>query len=386
MLKSFLTTALAVAFIGFPARGADEVDKSQVLKAQSKLGVALLKLSSDGTNASNITVSPSTLASALAVAALGASDDGRAAIADALGFEPGLKDVQASLSHVMRPLENEELSSAVAIVFEQRLALEPGAAALLKSNGIVPAFETLTASSSVTNINNWVKGATRGAIPTILDAPPGGAFVSLGALSFQGHWRNAFDPQSQVAAFRRGDGTSTPVRMMHLPAIDQRVRVDERFAAVDLSYADQRRHMVIVTARDSAGIKVSDVGELASFVSGEKFEPAKTEVLVPRFAATDSRDFRPMLGQLGLADQHLTSFPRFSRSSIALSHLLQKTVVQVDEKGTLAAAATAVTTERSIDPGFVRIVADSAFVFAVRDAETGLILAAGLVRDPGSGD
>ena len=62
--------------------------------------------------------------------------------------------------------------------------------------------------------------------------------------------------------------------------------------------------------------------------------------------------------------------------------MLQRIELRLTEEGTEAAAATAAVEERAATPGYVHLVVDRPFVFALRDNATGLILIAGYVGEP----
>jgi serpin B len=369
------------------AHAGEVVDTKAILAAQSMLAVDLLDHTLAKEAGTNILISPATLAAALGLAGLGASEDGKAAIAKSLGFAGSVKGPERVLDEMIpeKPaMEGAPLTTAVAIVFDGKLALVPDATSTLAAHRIKATVQDLNGAKSVEAINGWVTDATRGAIPTILDAPPGGGFVSLGALSFKEKWKTAFEPNSQPAPFHRPDGSMVSVPMMHLAGVEQKFRIDDRFAAVDLAYAGEGYRMVVIAARSEKGVAAADLKSLASWLQGEEFETATGEVLLPRFALNDGRDLMPALDMMGLAPTHLqaTAFPGFTKDSINLARILQKTMIKVDENGTEAAAATAAVTERSIDPNLIRVVADARFVFALRDTRTGLLLAVGLIGDP----
>ncbi|EJC78119.1 serine protease inhibitor [Rhizobium leguminosarum bv. trifolii WSM2012] len=361
-------------------------DGKTMLAAQAGLAVELLDRTLAMEKAANIMVSPASLAAALGLASLGASDQGKAAIAKSLGFqEPnGPETVLETMVPEKPAAADAPLASAVAIVFDDRLVLAPGALPMLATHHIKPTIEDLDGPASVEHINGWVKDATRGAIPSILDAPPGGGFVSLAALSFKARWKTSFDRESPASPFQRPDGSTISVPMMHLTGDGQKFRFDEKFAAVDLAYTDESYSMVVVAARSGKGVGGADLKALTSWLQGEKFEAAKGEIFLPRFSLNDGRDLMPVLNAIGLAPEQAKdgAFPGFTKENIRLSRVLQKTMIKVDENGTEAAAATAAITERSIDPKLVRVVADARFAFALRDTRTGLLLAAGLIGDP----
>ena len=388
MPKSTLLAGLAASLMTLaPAHADNSGDGRTMLAAQAGLAAELIDRTLAKEGASNIMVSPASLAAALGLASLGASAEGKAAIAKGLGFGSEVKGPETVLD-AMTPEKpaaaDAPLATAVAIVFDDKLVLAPDALSMLATHRIKPSIEDLDGPASVEHINGWVKETTRGAIPVMLDAPPGGGFVSLGALSFKARWKTSFEKESPASPFQRPDGSTISVPMMHLAGDGQKFRFDEKFAAVDLAYAGESYSMVVVAARSGKGVGGADLKALTSWLQGEKFEPAKGEIFLPRFSLSDGRDLMPVLDQMGLAAGKAkdAAFPGFTKENIRLSRVLQKTMIKLDENGTEAAAATAAITERSIDPKLVRVVADARFAFALRDTKSGLLLAAGLIGDP----
>ena len=73
------------------------------------------------------------------------------------------------------------------------------------------------------------------------------------------------------------------------------------------------------------------------------------------------------------------------KRDLSISNVIHKAFISVDEKGTEAAAATAVTMCMMAAPDKVRPVvfnADHPFVFLIRDNETGSILFMGKIMKP----
>ncbi|MBY3238225.1 serpin family protein [Rhizobium sp. 25PS6] len=386
MPKSTLLAALAASLMAL-APAAHAGNSKAMLAAQAGLAAELIDRTLAKEGAANIMVSPASLAAALGLAALGASEQGKASIAKGLGFGGEVKGPETALDAMSQEkpaAADAPLTTAVAIVFDDKLVLVPDALSMLAGHRIKPSIEDLDGPKSVEHINGWVKQATRGAIPVILDSPPGGGFVSLGALSFKARWKTSFDRESPASPFQRPDGSTISVPMMHLAGDGQKFRFDEKFTAVDLAYAGESYSMVVVAARSGKGVGGADLKALTSWLQGEKFEAAKGEIFLPRFSLNDGRDLMPILNAMGLAPEKAkdAGFPGFTKENISLARVLQKTMIKVDENGTQAAAATAVITERSIDPKLIRVVADARFAFALRDTRTGLLLAAGLIGDP----
>lgn len=68
--------------------------------------------------------------------------------------------------------------------------------------------------------------------------------------------------------------------------------------------------------------------------------------------------------------------------NLVIRDVLHKGFVAIDEKGTEAAAATAVNVGPTSSPDFYRLAVDRPFLFFIRDLPTGAILFVGRVVDP----
>jgi len=124
-----------------------------------------------------------------------------------------------------------------------------------------------------------------------------------------------------------------------------------------------------------------------------KLADARVDVALPKFTidpptALALRDPLVALGMKDAFDPEKADFtgiaaPADAKNRIFISSVLHKAFVKVDEKGTEAAAATAVGMEAGAAPvPATPFVADHPFVFFILDRETGLILFMGRVVDP----
>jgi len=239
-------------------------------------------------------------------------------------------------------------------------------------------------------INGWVEERTNDRIRDLLPAGSIDALVVAvltNALYFRAPWAEPFAESLTVQEmFRRGDGSEVSVPTMHrageLPYGDAG---DCR--ALELPYRGGALGMVLL---------LPDGDDLASFVSsltGERlFEIVgtleETEALVslPRFEFESSLELRDHLMAMGMP-LVFTSADLSGMSDLGglfVDQAYHKTFVAVDEKGTEAAAATAVVIrENAIDPE-VEFACDRPFLFFIRDRVTGEILFLGRVEDPSS--
>ena len=114
----------------------------------------------------------------------------------------------------------------------------------------------------------------------------------------------------------------------------------------------------------------------------------RVHVFLPRFKMTSEFSLKRALSALGMptAFSANADFSRMaSGESLVISEVLHKAMVDVNEKGTEAAAATAVVVGRSAVPRVEEPVvfrADHPFTFLLRDNRSGAILFAGRVINP----
>jgi serine protease inhibitor len=313
----------------------------------------------------------------------------KTAIAKALGFGPQqAEDAIAALGAVRAKLANpsDTLQSANRIVIAPTTPLNEVLRARLETFGIDYSVADLSNPEATAKIDAWVKEVTQGAIPEILGGPiEDVSFVALNALHFKARWKTRFDRELTVTASFKGiNGNSSDVAMMHLGKAIRAFRQERNqeldFVAVDLPFADQRSSLVVVTTADRPA-SAKQFAPVADWLSGSGFNLRSGDVALPRFSVSAREDLMPVLDALGLdkARHTDTALQGFAPGAM-LSEVLQRTVVEVDEEGAEAAAATSASMSRSLEADdAIHMVVDKPFIYALRDSVTGLILAAGYV-------
>jgi serine protease inhibitor len=237
-------------------------------------------------------------------------------------------------------------------------------------------------------VNSWVDRGTHGRIPHLLDhLDPTSVFVLANTIYLDAKWQHPFDPGATSSQpFRTGAGTSVSVKTMHQTASFDYVRGDG-WQAVRLPYRGGRMSMWVLLPKTGA-----DPRKLlsASILSGLPANPATSTVRLslPRWDISTVSDLAGALQSLGLTHvfngagdfSALTPDSRFS-----VTRVLQQADITVGEKGTKAAAATAIIGETmgavpAPDP--VTFTADHPFAFVVMHDATGVPLFEGVVADP----
>ena len=371
---------------------APPLDAAYLNQAQSKLGFRLIARMGQQTNGNgNLVTSPASLATVLALLDLGANPEMHSALLKTLAFEQAsngestskLAALRAS-AKVVQTGAGGPLTSANAIVFDRKAAPYPRIIPELTQAGAQVTVEPLDDPATIERINVWVKEQTAGLIPSIIDkAPREGGLVALNALHFKDRWKEAFDPSlTRTARFHGMAGNGIEVPMMQKEGKLQ-FREDDAFVAVDLPYAADRFRLVVITTRDKPA-RAGAFRPVADWLTGDGFEQRPGELSLPRFALTSSADLLHALDALGLHPARASpgALAGLSPAPMNIAQVLQRTEIRVDEAGTEAAAATAVMTTRAVATDFVKMTVDKPFMFALRDAQSGLVLLTGYVDNP----
>lgn len=241
-------------------------------------------------------------------------------------------------------------------------------------------------------INEWVAAQTNDRIRDLL---PQGVIdrstrlVLTNAIYFKADWMSEFNREStQEAPFARSEGDS-----VNVPLMFQKDRFEfyenAQLQRLSLPYKAGETLMEIILPRDPKSlIEIEQSLSLEQFAEwNESARQMEVEVYLPRFKTSASFQMKTLLSQLGM-ERAFSDEAEFggisSQEELKISEVVHKAFVEVDEKGTEAAAATGVimTTKmaRPQDPIVFR--ADHPFLILIRHQPSGLILFMGRVADP----
>ena len=391
-----------------PAKGdaVREVDP-RLAGANDAFGLRLLRqMPASGPNA---LLSPFSVTSALAMTANGADGAARTAIARTLGIDAmGMPAANAAYADLLARLQTDTPVSKLAIA--NSLWLREGEefrSDFLATNRDYYAAEATTVRfggiEANRRIDGWVNARTRGLIPRLLGDQPldeRTLLVLVNALYFKSDWKDAFDPAETRPETFTAPGSSFEVPMMHKTAALDYLETP-RFRAVRLPYEDGKRSMYVFVPRYAGAERLMggpvrldtldlflDELDGASWAEWMRSFQRREDVIVglPRMTLKGRCSLKQPLERLGIGPAFRPGgFPRLTKSGdeAAIADVVHAVTVEVDEKGTKAAAATGVVvgaTAMPVEPP--RVVADRPFFFAIRDDASGVVLFAGAVRDP----
>ncbi len=362
--------------------------------ANNHFGWKLLQeMSSNSSDTDNIWISPTSIADALDLAYVGATGDTRTQLRKTLDF-PKLSDkdfnsANQSLSASLISTDPKvQVSIANAIWADQHT---PFLSSYVDTCGKYydASAQTLDFSNptSANTINSWVSEKTSGNIPTLVSPIQlqGADCVLTNAVYFKGEWSSQFKPEETAPApFTLGTGEQIQLAAMH-NTYHYPVTSNNQFQAISLPYGDGSVSMVIILPR--AGVSTNDLLKTMNQESLEATlasqEVSMVDLQLPKFHVEYSAQLREPLQSLGIRDA-FTQSAEFSGmgSPRYISAVIHKTMMDVDEQGTVAAAATGIGMARLIEMAPEKFIVDHPFICAIRDNDTGALLFLGVINFP----
>jgi len=238
-------------------------------------------------------------------------------------------------------------------------------------------------------INAWVENRTKGRIQDLLpqDMIHGDVkFVLTNAVYFKGDWVNPFDPaQTGEAPFYLIDGNPVTAEMMYIRDTWFNYTETADVQVAELPYKGGDYSMVIVLPKENNLEEVErEITEDSYFNWLSAMNEEELVMCLPKFKLECKYDMKEDLIEMGMplaftSDADLTKMS--SEEGLFIEYVVHQACVEVNEKGSEAAAATGASGVMSIPSG-VRFIVDHPFLFTIMDSETGLILFMGRVMDP----
>ncbi|KAG7224539.1 hypothetical protein INR49_014979 [Caranx melampygus] len=334
---------------------------SSLQDKQTDFGLKVFRQLSQDSVDKNIVFSPHGVASVLSMAQLGAAGNTNKALTAALGFSLRERGLSRQQRLLQRDLSSEEgVETVSGVMVERKMSLEKGyRRALAKAFQTHPHQVDFTKpDQAVGIINSWVSDHTAGAIPEFL--APGSLtdetrLVLLNALHFQALWKVPFDPKlTQERMFHCSNGSTVPVHMM---------RLTNHF-----NYGE----FVTSDGVDYDVIEVPYEGDSLSMFLVSPFEPEvqlntiSVDLSIQRIQQWRA-EMRSVKRQLAM--------PR-----LCISKVLQRVKIEVNERGTKGASATAAVMFSRM--AVEEITLDRPFLFLIQHKHTGAILFVGQFNQP----
>lgn len=377
----------------------DQAAAHTVSAGEQELALRLLtRLSTQGSG-NNVTVSPMSLAVALAMLADGARGRTLSQIDSVLGTAAiGTPARNNGWATLLSGLVDQARADGVSMQSADALWLQHGLdmnatfmadMARYFRTGVWQVDFAHDLAGATEAINKWVSTNTQGKITKLFnpgDIDPFTVLVLANAVYFHANWQHQFDP----AASRRGvfSAPGGPSTVTFMDQVVPSASSTSGFDEVRLNYAGGDFQADVIMPRGKS---------LEDFVAGLTVGGLKTllaapqqraEIQLPKFSDDGYLNLNQTLSAMGmpLAFSPLADFSAMSPTGLQVQSVVQRDYLKVAEKGTEAAAVTgisAIPSAAMAGPKPPVIKFDHPFVFLVRDTTSGAILFASLVNTPG---
>jgi len=377
---------------------ASEVDGSRV-SANTGFAVRLMRELHRSQSGSNIFVSPLSVSVALSMAYNGADTTTKEAMAAALGFDDmSDEEVNAGFKALI-----ESLLSA-----DKDVSLNIGDSVWIKSGfaeGVKPAFTDALSEyylsevyvrpfdgSTITEVNSWIEEETNGMIKKMVDDLDADTVMFLiNAIYFKGAWVDKFDTSlTKAADFTTADGSTVNVDMMSRVG-EYAYSNDGAVQVARLPYGRDKIAMYVFLPAEGTSLESFTDGltgeELEAYFA--KLHVSELDLRLPKlkleYGKVDLKDALTSMGMGEAFDRGSADFRGIADVSperLFIAFVDHKAVVEVNEEGTEAAAATNVGIGVTSAPMRTEFIVDRPYLFVIRDDRSGCILFSGLISDP----
>lgn len=348
----------------------------------------------------NTLISPLSILLALGMTANGADGETRAAFEQLFGMDMDtLNALCAALLTDYQTLGGSTQSNlANSLWVADHVELEQPFVAACRRDYQAELFTVdFTKPLTVEQVNGWVDEQTRGLIPAIVDRfDPDTAMALINAVYLKNRWMKEFPTPTAEwkLAFTAGDGTVSEIPCMRNETRTERYVTTLGASGVVLPYDDGRLGFVALLPDEDSSLDALvegwDGAALPALLDGA--EERLVSLSMPKFEAEWSGSLNDVLTGMGLGtafDSDAADFSAMGRSPMGpfyISEVIHKTALKVNEKGTEAAAVTAVIMECAGAPmppeDLIVLTLDRPFLYGIVDLERGVPLFWGTFEQP----
>jgi serine protease inhibitor len=346
-------------------------------------------------------------------------------------------DLAGQLNSLLAQVNQYELRVANALWAEKTYPFAPAYLETIhkfyKTGGAFPADFKGNPEGERQKINAWVEEQTKGRIRNLI--PPGSIddltrLVLTNAIYFKGEWAAPFSAEATKEEDFLAAGEKVRVPMMHKNDLDgarygafnsdgspfatprtiPRGEQSEEtknlypgkggFLAAELPYKGGELSMLVTVPQDPDGLAALEEKLTSKNIAAciGKLEDRKISVELPKFKLETEYAMNGALKALGMVRAFEAPSPASGAqfdgmcasqdpaNKLYIAYVAHKAFVEVNEKGTEAAAATGVVMRAAAARVSVPFVptfrADRPFVFAIRDLKAGTILFLGRLNSP----
>ena len=350
-------------------------------------------------NDKNTLVSPESVLFALGMTSNGAKGDTLKQMQNVLCKDVDTDTFNKNMNKLMTSAQSSSdfkfsIANSVWVKDMQGMTLTEQFARSCKQMYNAEMFKAPFNDETLKQMNNWVNEKTDKMIPKIIDEfGDDTAAVLLNCIAFDAKWEKPYEKKDVVEnrEFNLQSGKTVNCSMMHS---EEKLYVsDDKSQGFIKNYKGGKYAFMAILPNED--VSLSDYVKSMTAQSFAKMYEGKTtqyqvHASVPKFKYDYSAKLNDTLKQMGITDAFDGEKADFSgmteQQKLFISNVLHKTHIELDEEGTKAAAATAVTMDVSgalpAKEDIKEIRLDRPFAYAIMDTQTGLPVFMGTVCDP----
>jgi len=408
---ALLTAAGYTAFIYIPEyqlglayAAADqkaEATDASLVAANTRFAVKIFKELSREDTGTNVFISPLSISTALTMAYNGANGTTREAMAETLEVTGmTLEEINQNYLNLIESLENADAGVQLRIAdsvwtrdeFAPRVrqAFIEHLSTYYKSELYTKDFDD---PETVEEINGWIREKTDNKINKMIEkVDPQIVMFLINAIYFKGDWAVPFDEKdTHTDFFNLQDGLKVKVSYMSITD-DYKYFAGSNYQAVRLPYGRDKIAMYVLLPNEDVNIDtfIESVSQSGLDESFNRYHKTEVELDFPKFKLEYGvKRLNDALKNLGMGvafDPWEADFggiaPVSELNNLYIDFVDHKAFVEVNEKGTEAAAATVVGVGLTSMPMTQTFKVDRPFVFMIRDDRSGSILFMGKITNP----
>ena len=367
------------------------------IDSQMKLTVDLFKgaAKDEQSEGKDLLVSPLSVSQAIAMAANGANGTTKEEMEKLLG---DTLDIDALNQYYYRYTKNLTQASGADVHLANSLWVRDNEAAIRVPEQFLQttadyygadAFKAPFDDTTVKDVNDWVNYHTHSMIPSLIDhIDPNWIMILINALAFEAEWADPYNEYSVSDGTFHAYDKNLTAEMMY--GDEYTYLLDENATGFMKPYKGGEYSFAAILPDES--VTVSEYIDSMTADSLKKLlnskQNTKVETMLPKFKYEYSLTMNKMLEALGMKtafDPNTADFTGLnSLGDTWIDTVLHKTFIQVDDRGTKAAAVTAVFAAGcAMEPEPPkRVYLDRPFIYMIVDNSTNLPIFIGYVLHP----
>ena len=406
---SFTKTTGKIMKLGKKSR----TDNETMTKGYNSFALRALKesIKTDGNKSGNLMISPASLMFALDMAAMGAKGTTYRQIAKLFtpsgkkAAYPSKRDLTSFAKQYRKTLEMSGLMDIANSVWINKNNLDNNNVRVNEAylNLLRKYYKAAAASlkfdgAARQQINGWIEDKTKGMIKDAVDKlSDDSLMLIINAMAFEGVWKEPYEDYqiNEEGIFTNSDGKEEKARLL---SSGENWYLNGDGAQGFLKYYEGDRYAFMAILPDDKNISVNEYISGLSDDALEKFYESRAyeevDTVTPAFSFDYNIEMNDCLKNMGMKkafDQDADFFAMLDPDTVNpdillyIGSVIQKTHIELDEKGTKAAAVTIIDfrcTATAVQEPKPRksVILDRPFAFAIMDTETGTPVFAGVVN------